>query len=84
MTVGDLLQFAKISGESHYHNPDLIVGKLPYLSEFSTSGDLPGAKTNISLSTIHFFFIDSLWPLVIGFNLQKDWGKAMNIINILW
>jgi hypothetical protein len=54
--VGDLLQVAKRSGESHKHYPYFIVEKFPYLSEFLTSGDLPGAKINISLRSINFVY----------------------------
>eukprot|EP00804_Cyclotella_cryptica_P014383 CCRYP_015539-RD/>CCRYP_015539-RD protein AED:0.43 eAED:0.54 QI:15/0.5/0.66/1/0/0/3/0/81 len=42
--------------ESRKHNPRLMVGKSPQLSEFLTSGDLPGANINISLSSVHFIY----------------------------
>ncbi len=51
-----MLQIAKRPGESHKHNPHLRVRKSPQLSEFLTSGDLPGAKINISLSSIDFIY----------------------------
>ncbi len=54
--MGDPLQVAKRPGESLKHYTYLMVGKLAHLSEFLNSGDLPGTKINISLSSIPFFY----------------------------